>query len=554
MWEQLKQALGQQPDSGDATTRRLVKLLRKHLPSDGYATVVVLTPAVTGSVEALRDAFPGWSVISAAEDAGTLPERLAARHPIDVIIDADRAEDRRKRFRRLFYHLTPGGLYVVPGGAGELGPDPGELGTYLAEAATRPRSATLRSPGRRSIAENSLRALRQHVQARGVKDDLVLSHDLPDVRVKLDEPRTNAYLGKSERHGRVLAVRPAGKAPQLRDYTEGPVRRDPPVDGRIGKSKLSLREYRDAIVGIEQVVMTDAAIVADSYRHHQRRYLTSRSLVDVAPGFGIPRRRVPAELPRLRGSYLHLDNEIRGHFGHLMTETLSRVWSWHAALEVDPDVKVLLGATRKRPVVAEWEYGFYEACGIPRDRIVLIDGYVRVERLLSGTPMFSIPQYVHPGIVDTWNEVGDRLAAQAAPREWPRRFFVARRTNRRSCTNAADVERLFAERGFTALYPEDYSLYDQVALFRQAEAIGGWCGSGTFHLALVRDPKHLIRIGPVSYQPRNELLIAAVRGHRIDDVTCSDVEDDSDRPRFSFNLEREGPYLTSVLERVGAER
>lgn len=234
----------------------------------------------------------------------------------------------------------------------------------------------------------------------------------------------------------------------------------------------------------------------------------------------------------------------------MLTETLSRVWSWRAAQAIDPDVRLLVGATKSRPQIAEWEFGFYEACGIPRDR--LIDGYVRVERLLSGTPMFSIPEYVHPGIAEVWDEVGDRLAAQATQRDWPRRFFVARRGHRRSCTNAEVVEGIFAEHGFAVVYPEDYPLADQIALFRQADAVGGWCGSGTFHLALVPEPKHLIRVGPITYRPRNELLIAAVRGHRVDDVTCSDVEDDSPRAPFTFNLEREGPYLHRVLQRVAS--
>lgn len=183
---------------------------------------------------------------------------------------------------------------------------------------------------------------------------------------------------------------------------------------------------------------------------------------------------------------------------------------------------------------------------------MLIDEYVRVERLLSGTPMFSIPEYVHPSIAEVWHEVGDRLAAQASRLDWPRRFFVARSNRRRSCTNAEVVEGILAEHGFAILHPEDYPLPDQIALFRQADAVGGWCGSGTFQLALVPEPKHLIRIGPITYQPRNELLIAAVRGHRVDDVTCSDVEDDSIRAPFSFNVEREGPYLERVLRASGS--
>lgn len=552
---QASQLVGLRQEASWRTTRAealaLVELVRAELGTTSRATVVMLGRPSRRLVRELLTACPSWTVVEAGPAASMRLVRLTLLGPVDAIIDVPSKRGRLTRFRADFYQLRAGGVYVVPKAAGELGDAPGKLGRHLAKAASLPEQE-LRRGRRRGSEANHLLAIKMHVTPRASGEHLVLSHDLPDVLVKLDEPQTNAYLDAAELPHRVLSVLPAPEPPPLGAYHEGPVRRDPPVDGPIGPVELSVREYRDIVVDTQQLVMTDRVAVADSFRHHRRDLLTNRSLVDVAARFGVPRRPVEADLPLLRGTYLHLDNEIRGHFGHLLTESLSRVWTWPVALDLDADAKVLLGATRKRPEVAEWEYGFYEACGIPRDRIVTIAGQVRVERLIAGTPMFSMPEYVHPGIVDIWDEVGDRLAAQAKGRDWPRRFFVARKSRRRTCTNAEVVERIFAERGYAIVYPEDYPLGDQVALFRQAEVIGGWCGSGTFHLALVPDHKHLIRVGSVSYQPRNELLIGAVRGHRTDDVTCSDVEDGSNGAAFSFNVIREGPYLTGVLERAAS--
>ena len=58
-----------------------------------------------------------------------------------------------------------------------------------------------------------------------------------------------------------------------------------------------------------------------------------------------------------------------------------------------------------------FERALYGAAGIAPDDLVLVDGPVRVERLLAATPMFSQPQYVHPDLVHTYTAAvyGDPL-------------------------------------------------------------------------------------------------------------------------------------------------
>ena len=52
----------------------------------------------------------------------------------------------------------------------------------------------------------------------------------------------------------------------------------------------------------------------------------------------------------------------------------------------------------------------------------------------------------------------------------------------RVCRNAKDVERYFADRGYTVVYPEDLSLAHQVATFREARVVAGFGGSAMFNL------------------------------------------------------------------------
>lgn len=545
MRRRLARLMGKQRAGLERADREIVALVSRHLGGRPVASVLVVGAGRDELVAELSALAPGWSVTSAPADSATRMVDAAVRARPDVIIDRSEPRGRLKRFRTTFFQLAAGGIYIVPCGAGELGPEPGELGKHLAWGWSCPERP-LRSGELRGISDNVRLAIRMHVTGRAHDRHLVLSHDLADVLLKLDEPDGNLWIERSAGPHRVLALIPAEDPPDAQVITEGPARRDPPMDRPIERETIALRDYRDVVVDVEQTVLTDRVILPDTYRHHQWRRLVNRRIVDVAPRYGVPMQPVIDELPRLEGTYLHLDNEIRGHFGHLMTEVVSRIWSWPAALEIDPEVRVLVGAARRRPDISSWEYDFYEACGIPRDRIVKIDGQVRVDRLLSGTPMFSNPNYVHPRIVETWDRIGDVLAGQAEERPRGKRIFIARRIKKRACTNADEVEAIFVEHGFDIVYPEDHPLGEQIAMFRAAEVVAGYAGSGMFHIAFVPHPLHVIQIGSTAYTPRNEVLMAAIRRHRIDGV-LSVSAGTSVQSSFTFDMEREGPYLRSIL-------
>lgn len=524
--------------------RELAELVASERGRDD-ADIAIVGPVPPELVDAVRTASPRARVITLPDEDPQRHLAIAVQGPFDVVLDRDQADERRRRFEATFFSLRPGGSYVVPGGAAELGPERGRLGELLAASAAMPQERLRKR--QRSMRANQRLAIKNHVTHRVVGSHLLLSHNVPDVVVKMRESEFNAYLRRVPTQHRVIRTMPAEKPPGRPPGVEGPEPRKPPMNRPIAKARINLRDYRDVVVAPHQVVLDGRIALPDSFRHNQWPVLLNTKLVDLADRFAQPRKKLPADVPRLEGTYLHLDNEFRGHFGHLLTESLSRVWSWPEAVAIDPDVRVLVGTTNRRPRPLEYELQLYEAGGIPRDRIVVIDGPVRVDRLISGTPMFSHPQYVHPQIAASWTQIGDRLEATAPDRDWPRRFFVGRRSDKRACRNGEEVEALFVERGFEVVYPEDYTLGEQVQLFRSAEVIGGYAGSGLFQMAFVPDPTHVIMVGPASYRPRNEYLMAAVHGHRLDAVICR-AEGKSVQSSYTFDPDREGPFLQGILD------
>lgn len=546
-------------DLGVGGARAVAELLASSIGETASPVVGVHRQPMRGIRAAVEAVLPGAEVVELPVDSTERHLLMARCGPFDAVVDvAGRRgeEGRRRRFEETFWHLAAGRPYVVPGGAREVGGADG-LGPVLADVASGP-GEPLRAT-RRKPREYIRLALRNHVRRRVAGDHLVLTHDLPDVLVKVREEDYDAFLatGGGPRH-RVLDVLPAEEPPTAPRFREGPNRRPRPMDRPIGSAVLSLRDYRDVVVSAPQVVVDGRVLLPDTFRHNRSPVLGHKALADVAPRFAVPRAPIGSDLPRLSGTFVHLDNESRGHFGHVLTETLSRIWTWEKALRIDPEARAIMGATVQRPELAEWELEFYAVCGIPRERIVLleIDRPMRVERLISGTPMWSQPHYVHPRIRQTWRRVGDQLAAAApAGVDWPRRIFISRRISRRACVNGEQLEAEFAAAGFEIVYPEDYSLGHQVALFRHADVIAGYGGSGMFQTLFVDEPKHVIQVASEAYGPRNEYLIAAVLGHRLDSIICRAEPYDGLKAMlapFRYDPDREGPFLREILASLPA--
>lgn len=532
-----------------ATASRTDAALLAELPEalpNGSGVIAVLTSKNPSPLAArIRAAHPDAAVHEVTETGSAGHVRLTLLAPLDVIVDERAAKGRTRRFLDAFYQLRPGGRMLLCDAA--RGPHAAELAELL--AAGREAKGTRYPSNKRGIPKAALDAHGLGIalaDSNRVGAHVVVVRGGDPVLAKLREDEMNSYLaGLPNERDRVLEVIPAEPFRSRCVLVENTTVRRDNYPEAYDTIDISLRLYHDMVATPGQVLTNDRVITPDSYRHNQFPRLRNRYTREVAPRFA----RLPhptTDLPYLSGTYFYLDNEIRGHFGHLMTEQLSRFWAWPRAREFDPTVKAVV-AINKGHELRSWESQIYAAGGIPPEDVVFLREPTRLERVISGTPMLSNPHYVHPAIVATWREVGDNLAATAEDRDWPKRFFCSRRLDKRSCRNTPEVEEIFAAEGFEIVFPEDYSLGEQVRLFRGAEVVGGFAGSGLFSLCYVMEPKRVIMISSTAYTARNEYLFAAVLGHRIDSVTCVPDDPSFYQSPYEFDPRREGPFLRQVF-------
>ncbi|MGO4362114.1 DUF563 domain-containing protein [Terrabacter sp. 2TAF16] len=576
--------------------------------TDG-AVLVVGGPDAAPWSTILAGQWPGLrvSTVQLPDDASTTHARLTVEGPFDLVVDAsdEDGNDQALLFQRVFMHLRRGGEYVarrlVPHPLEDSAATPGPEAPLLQRLSA---SLTASDGGTRIAVDDALPnenlppeaayagdlwglvATAQEARTRDFHDDRVeapayrdvegLGRSLEQVHVhskvlrvvngvrvapKLREEEVDAVLaGRPELGERLDALPPVTwTATCAYDVNR---EADPYVQSRLAVPEMVLRRYDAPTCSRGQIVTRDDILFPETFRQSWMERIANVYVVERAPRFGTVRRDISAP-DGLPGAWFHLDSEWPGHFGHLVTEQVSRMWAWERVRELEPDVKVLLTLQHDREpaVLAPFEIDILGAFGITPEDIHVFTAPCRPERLYTSTGMFSLPRFVHPSMAAIWNRVGDHVVASAEKRERPRRIFVSRRPSlKRSCHNVAEVEAFFVDRGFEVVHPEDHPLAEQVAFFRAAETIAGFAGSGLFSLAFCRTPKRVFALGPDAYTARNEYLISALRGH---DLTAVRSRSDLEHPEgswtqqafassFTFDLDDEGRFLAERLDRADA--
>ncbi len=510
------------------------------------------------TVRVLRAPTPSGDPESRRQAASRLHVRLSTRGPLDVVLDASDTTPAEQTdvFQRVFGHLRAGGVYLVRRVQPSDDPAVPDLWDVVSAArATRLRD--YRDHLDRGVDFRDVVGLATtlgQVESRGKALRLVSA---ARVHPKIREEEVDAVLAAAPRIGERLEALPATAWEAAVDYRSNRDDRASVPDA-FEVPELVLRRFDRPLCARGQVVTSRHLLLPATYRHFWRERLLNVHVIEKAPLFGSPwpRIRDPEPLP---GAYFHFDCEWPGHFGHLLTDQVSRLWAWERVRAIEPEVKLLttLQSTRSPYALAPFEEQILDAFDVTPDDVHLFDAPCQPERLYTATGMYSLPAYVHPEMARLWDRIGDRLARNAPERPRAARLFVSRRpTLKRGCHNSAELETIFAERGFEVVYPEEHPLAEQVAMFRAAEVVAGFAGSGLFTLALTSTPKRVLTLAPHSYTARNEYVIAAVRGHELTAVWS---EPDVPHPvggwtieafssSFTFDLAREGTQLSEWFD------
>jgi capsular polysaccharide biosynthesis protein len=330
------------------------------------------------------------------------------------------------------------------------------------------------------------------------------------------------------------------------------------LDTAIDVPAMSVRHYTGALtLGGNSLLHTPNSVLPDSFRFAYAPDPTNPQLRNFSRR--IVRARASARPTEcLVGDFYHVDPQYSGHFGHIMTELVTRLWGWDSAKERIPTLKAVF--RRKPGADATLERTLLSAYGIADQDIVCIERPVYVRSVVSATMMWHNwpPYFVHPEIAGVWRRIADALIDVRVPRH--EKIFVSRssRVNRRRCVNAEEVEEFFARRGFVIVYPELLGLNEQAAVFAGARTIAGFGGSAMFNLMYAQRVETVILLYHEAYTARNEHFYALVLGCDIHYFWSTPELQQPEsgwsglayESEWKFDFPRNGASLAEVLDSI----
>ena len=569
--------IGDRPQSSHVDDlRTALALLDRERPGFAPATIAVVARRKPGAIAELVAArFPSARVQLLADepldhwaqqrvpssvrvDVGDLLEELPVRvleHGTpELLIDArgGAASSSAKRIGVLLFAVSDGGAYLATG-AGPLRGDPSS-GFDVAHGGDRSFATALTRLSSRREDRADGEPERRNVAGVASESGAVLVTKAGRHHAKLDESQTAAVL--TQRHGpgwgAELHVRPAETVRSKAKVTVNDAACEPWFPDRLHVPPMYVREHLGAVCVPRQIVVADPFIVPASFHHPSMPWPRNRWTRDITDQFV----EIDADLehaPRLPGTYFHLDSEIQAHFGHVFSEDAAKLWGWDLAQSRYPDIGVLRSTSEGEPEPPSFFLEALEAYGIERSRIVCISGPVRVERLVTASPLSHNRSVVYASelLIETWDRLREGLRSRSGRRA--EKLFVTRPEGRRSCVNGDRLEAMFTEHGFELVQPELLPLAEQAECFASARVIAGYGGSAMLNMLHAEHPGPRIVIAADTYPARNEYLIAALKGDDFHYFTCparpshSPLAMHSD---FEFDFERDGDALEQLLARV----
>jgi capsular polysaccharide biosynthesis protein len=103
----------------------------------------------------------------------------------------------------------------------------------------------------------------------------------------------------------------------------------------------------------------------------------------------------------------------------------------------------------------------------------------------------------------------------------PKRFYIIRERYTRGVTNEVEVREFFTRKGWELIAPEKLSIPDQIALFRDAEAIAGVHGSAFTNLLWCSPGARVLELVPENFMAGAFGWLARANGLRHDFLVCA---------------------------------
>jgi hypothetical protein len=249
------------------------------------------------------------------------------------------------------------------------------------------------------------------------------------------------------------------------------------------------------------------------------------------------------DLPQLKGRTLYLGT-FYNHYGHFITESLSRFWWREAADSFDHLVAYGFLHNNGRVHVQRFHRHMTGILGIPLKRMHLLTAPVRFEEIVVPEQLFVFNSHVNVRARDIYGRIAERHRTGAPSG----RIFLTRSVHPRArLANAHGVEDVFASFGFRVIYPEEIKIGRQLDYYANSEIIAGLSGSGMHNCLFSRPGTMTIEVG--DRRARNQPVKTQVIANALSRVDTRFIPHESSR-----ELEVDLAFARASLRDILGER
>lgn len=169
---------------------------------------------------------------------------------------------------------------------------------------------------------------------------------------------------------------------------------------------------------------------------------------------------------------------VDGHFGHFISEGLSRLW-WVVQHPDEYDRLVFAITT----AVPDWMNEMYRLLGIPAEKVEYVEAPTRYKRLIVPDETM----YLWSGYRGELNLVYDTIRERLPKSPYEKVYFTRTQFEKHDCLNENYFENYFRNQGYHVAAPERLPIAEQFALAAGAKEIACCCGTLS-HFALFSAP------------------------------------------------------------------
>lgn len=212
--------------------------------------------------------------------------------------------------------------------------------------------------------------------------------------------------------------------------------------------------------------------------------------VSIDPGC-LPAEALSADVPYLSGRTLFL-GIFQNHYGHFITESLSRFWWPESAERFDQLVAYPFIHDRGELFVQGFHRHMTNALGIPVDRMTMLHTPMRFQEIVVPEQLWNFDQHANVRARDIYA----RIATPHMTGGTNGRLFLSRPADPKArLANVAEIEDVFAGFGFKVVYPEELTIDRQLAHYANCEILAGFSGSGMHNCLFTRRGTVTIEVG-----------------------------------------------------------